>query len=352
VPVRASSATQIDSLIADLSGVSDVKRDAAVARLSVIGARAVERLVNLGQSGSSPLARVAAFRALEAIGDVRGLDPALKATGDRDAGVATAAVLAARVFIHGEYSVRVVDRLTGVALDQRRPDVVRVAAVRALRELDHATVAPLMKSLLRDRSEAVRSEATAGREAVDKRAADPAVALARVADGSLPEDAAAVKRLVMAAADTAPLPVLLKIVERVRERETSEPRARRAAWTTARAAAHLALARRDSRLAVYDLRESLEKAAEPLPVDMLAALEQTGDASCLEPIAAAYDRATDPWWRDHLKQAFDAIVARERLTARHALIKKIRTKHDWAGKAGGAGGRKSGGRGRNGGNKS
>jgi HEAT repeat protein len=337
VPVRASSAIQIDSLIADLSGVSDVKRDAAVARLSVIGARAVERLVELGQSGSSPLARVAAFRALEAIGDARALDAALRATGDRDAGVATAAVGVARVFIHGEYSVRVVDRLTGVSLDQRRPDAVRVAAVRALRELDHATVAPLMKSLLRDRSEAVRSEAVASRESADKSAGDPAAALARVAEGSLPDDAATVKRLVIAAADTAPLPVLLKIVERVRERETSEPRARRAAWTTARAAAHLALARRDSRLAVYDLRESLEKTAEPLPVDMLAALEQTGDASCLEPIASAYERATDAWWRDHLKEAFDAIVARERLTARHALIKKIRAKHNWAGRAGGAG---------------
>jgi hypothetical protein len=337
VPVRASSATQIDTLIADLAGVSDVKRDAAVARLSVIGARAVERLVDLGQSGSSPLARVAAFRALEAIGDVRGLEAALRAAADRDAGVATAAVGVARVFIRGEHSVRVVDRLTGVALDQRRPDVVRVAAVRALRELDPATVAPVMKSLLRDRSEAVRSEAVAGRESPEKTAGDPAAALGRIVEGSLPEDAAAVKRLVTAAADTAPLPVLLKIVERVREREASEPRARRAAWTTARAAAHLALARRDSRLALYDLRESLEKAGEPLPVDMLAALEQAGDASCLEPIASAYDRATDRWWRDHLKQAFDAIVARERLTARHAVIRKIRAKHNWAGRSRGAG---------------
>lgn len=324
--VRASSATQIETLIADLSGVSDVKRDAAVARLTVIGARAVERLVDLAGSGASPLARVAALRALEAIADARGLDIALRAAGDRDAGVAAAAIGVARVFIRGEHSVRVVDRLTGVALDQRRPDAVRVSAVRALRELDPATVAPLLKSLTRDRSEAVRMESTTARELADGPAGDAPAALGRIAEGSLPDDAAALKRLITAAAEDAPLSVLLRIVERVREREAGEAPARRAPWATARAAAHLALARRDSRLALYDLRESLEKTADPLPVDMLAALSLVGDASCLEAIASAYGKGTDEWWCDHLKQAFDAIVAREKLTSRHAVMKRIAKK--------------------------
>src|SRR5581483_11480354 len=111
--------------------------------------------------------------------------------------------------------------------------------------------------------------------------------------------------LVAAAAAEAPLAVLLRIVERVRDREASEPAARRAAWTTLRATTHLALARRGSRLAVYDLRESLEIAKDPLPVDALAALSLIGDASCLEAIASAHARSKDDWWRGHLRAAFE-----------------------------------------------
>lgn len=325
--IRASLASQVESLIADLSGVSDVKRDAAVARLTVIGGRAVKRLLELSESGAGAQARAAAFRALEAIGDSRGLDAALRAAGDRDVGVATAAIGVARVFIRGEHSVRAVDRLTGVALDQRRPDAVRVAAMRALRDLDTATIAPLLKSLARDRSDAVRAVAVSRSDAGARQTPhDPAAALGRVADDGLPDDAAALTRLVKRAAESAPLPVLLGIVERVRDRESAEPKARRAAWTSARAAAHLALARRNSRLALYDLRESLESARDPLPVDMLGALSLIGDASCLEPIASAHAKTNDAWWRDHLCKAFDEIVGREHLTSRHAVIRKISKK--------------------------
>ena len=97
----------------------------------------------------------------------------------------------------------------------------------------------------------------------------------------------------------------------------------------ARAAAHVALASRGSRLALYDLRESLESADAPLPVEFLAALSLVGDASCLEAIAAAYarpaasGRGRDDWWRQHLADAFRAIVAREAITRRHAVMKKI-----------------------------
>ena len=93
----------------------------------------------------------------------------------------------------------------------------------------------------------------------------------------------------------------------------------------ARAAAHVALAHRGSRLAVYDLRESLESADAPLPVEFLAALTLVGDRSCLEPIAAAYAHARGghAWWRQHLADAFRAIAARERITRRNAVMKKI-----------------------------
>ena len=46
-------------------------------------------------------------------------------------------------------------------------------------------------------------------------------------------------------------------------------------------------AQRDSRLAVYDLRETIESASAPVAVEFLQALTLVGDISCLEPIAAA-----------------------------------------------------------------
>jgi hypothetical protein len=64
-------------------------------------------------------------------------------------------------------------------------------------------------------------------------------------------------------------------------------------------------------------------------VELLAALSLVGDASCLEAVAAAYaksgaaGRAQTDWWRQHLTDGFHTIVKRERLTRRHAVMKKI-----------------------------
>jgi hypothetical protein len=124
----------------------------------------------------------------------------------------------------------------------------------------------------------------------------------------------------------------LRLIERLREREQSEPAAHRARWTRVRGRAHLALASRGSRLALYDLRESVESACVPLPVEFVTAISSAGDASCLEPITAAYSRTMSPdpsngpdrrLWRSQLSGAFRTIVKRERLTRRHAAIKKI-----------------------------
>ena len=78
VAIRASSSKQIDSLIADLSAASGVTRETAVARLTLLGARAVERLLTVAASHASADARTAAWRTLEAIADQRALDPALE----------------------------------------------------------------------------------------------------------------------------------------------------------------------------------------------------------------------------------------------------------------------------------
>jgi HEAT repeat protein len=343
VAIKASSSKQIDALMADLAAANAVTREAAIARLTVTGARGVERVAALALSpSSSGAARVAAFRTLEGIGDPRALEPALQAIADADPDVATAAIAVARIFVRSARGAAAVDRLTAVTLDRRQPEAVRLAGLRALRDLDAATVAPVLASLADDPNVAVRTAAAQpARRPID---IDPLEVLARAAEEALPDDPDTVRQAIARAGGLAPLPHLLRIVERAREREGSGLRGRRSdEWATARAAAHVALAQRGSRIAVYDLRESLERARAPLPVAFLTALSLIGDASCLEAIAAAHARTRDTWWRDHLADAFRVIAAREKITRRHAVIKKIERKWKggleelWAGGAGKAG---------------
>jgi len=350
VSIRASSFKQIDALLANLRSPDAVKREAAVARLTVIGSRAVERLIAFAESpGESAAARAAAWRALEAIGDPRALDPALhalSATGlDADVGAAASGV--ARVFVRGPRSAAVVDRLTSVALDRSRSDSLRVAALRVLRTLESTTIAPLLASLAGDPSAAIATERDAlnqrkkerkpfGRAKQQERdGGSRAIADAAESLGDGPDG---LRAAIGRADDDVPLQHLARIVERVREREGAEPPARRDQWRKVRAAAHVALARRGSRLALYDLRESLERRVETMPVDLATALSLIGDATCLEAIAAAHAKTRDRWWRQHLADAFYTIVARERLTARSAILKKIGKRWSVPVKPGGPGG--------------
>ena len=320
--IKASSSRQIDALVTDLASADAVRREAAIARLTVLGARAVERVATLAASTAAGPARSAAFRTLEGIADPRGFEPALHALADADQGVAVAAIAVVRLFVRSARAAAAVDRLTAVTLDRRRPEPVRLAALRALRDLEAATIAPVLKSLSADPSQAIR-----GAVAAPPAQRDPLDAIAHAANEGLPEDPDAVRLAIVQAGGVAPLPQLLKIVERVRDRTGSPAAGRRGDnWAAVRASAHVALAERDSRLGVYDLRESLERSRAPLPVEFLTALTLVGDASCLEPIARAHAETRDDWWRDHLERTFQAIVARERLTKRHAAMKRIAKK--------------------------
>jgi hypothetical protein len=323
VPIRKSSAASIDALAADLASDRPATREAAVARLTVIGPRAVESLVALvGEPEKGPLARQAALRALEALADERSLEAALKAALDADAGVAAAAIGAARVFLKGRRGSDVLDRLTAIALDRGRPDAVRLAAMASLEELKPSTLEPLWQALAADPSLDIRDRAASSQrgESPAPSAADQLVA---AAENALPDDPETLRQALGAGAAEAPLPALYRLIERLREREAAVPAAVRGEWLRTRGTAHVALARRASRLGLYDLRESLERANGPLPVEFLTALSLAGDASCLDAIAFAYGHASDGLWRRHLGETFQTIVAREGLTRRHAVLKRI-----------------------------
>jgi hypothetical protein len=89
---------------------------------------------------------------------------------------------------------------------------------------------------------------------------------------------------------------------------------------------HQALAARNSRAGLYDLRERFERATEPLPLGFVLAAADVGDRSCLESLARAWQavvRPEDAWWRTHIARAFNAIALRERMSRQSAGMKKI-----------------------------
>ncbi len=334
MPIKVSTARRVDALLQDLRADDSLARDAAVARLTVIGSRAVDRLVTLATdvSGTSTT-RAAAFRALEGIGDARALPPALRAamaSAGAETDVAIAAIGVARAFLpDDEHGLAALDALTTVALDRARPEPVREAAVRALCALGAATVGPVLDALLSDPSPRVRAIV----KGAAPESAEPAAVtdswLDRVDDTPLPADAAAVRHEIVRRGTTVSLPQLLRAIERIREREQQAPIEQRRAWLAARAAAHSMLAQRGSRIALYDLREILERADGPMPwSDLLAAVAAIGDTSCLELLASIYAKAAAPAhpdaWHRHLIDAFQAVAAREQITTRHAIAKKIR----------------------------
>lgn len=329
--IRASSSKQIDALIADLRAASSVTRETAVARLTLLGGRAVERLLAATGAGAPAEARAAAWRTLEGIGDAHALEPALAAltSAAEDPAVAAAAAGVARSHLRGPHGAQAVDRLATVLLDRSRHESVRLAALRALQDLDAVTIAPILASIATDPSAALRAEAGQTDRRPSGADGDPAATITRAADTALPDDPAALRQALSRAPAATLLPRLLRIVERVREREGAEPARTRDEWRLTRAAAHVALASRGSRIALYDLRESLETAKTPLPVEFLTALSMIGDVSCLEAVASAHAKAKDAWWRHHLADAFYAIVQREKLTSRHAAMKRIQKR--WPG---------------------
>jgi HEAT repeat protein len=329
VAIRTSSSKEIDSLIADLASDRALARETAIARLTVIGARAVDRLVSLiGQPDRNAACRVAALRALEGLGDPRALEPALRAAGEVDADVAAAGVAVMRTFVRGRHGVAAIDGLAAIGLNQAASETIRLEAIEALGDLDAATVQPLWQALAGDPNPRIRARALSGKQDMSRGRARPfsmsdLERLVTIAEQGLPDDPELLCRLLTTDGATVSPSHLHRIVERVRDKEGAEAPARRAWWTRARGCAHVALAKQSSLLGVYDLREALEGATGPLPVEFLAALALIGDASCLEAIATAHARATDRWWREHLAEAFHAIVARKRLTRRHAVLKKI-----------------------------
>jgi hypothetical protein len=277
-----------------------VRRDAAVARLRVLGARAVPLLVTFVASGATVGARTAALAALEGSEDVRAVTAARQALAGSDTGLALAAIGVLRGWLAQEQGTDALEALTVAALDRARDGAVRLAALDALSDLPPHLVAP------------IRANSAINAIAGERPPAEPGGTLEWLA----------------AHGTAASLATVHGVLSAAREAERTAAGSRlEGDWRRVRGAAHLALARRGSRLALYDLRDAFDGSRAPLPTDFLAAVAAVGDDSCLEPLARAWALgAGEPWWQGRLAEAAADIVTRVGLTGRHATIRRLKAK--------------------------
>jgi hypothetical protein len=293
--IKPSGVSEIRALIESLGAADEVKREAAIARLAVIGSRAADRLMAAFDAPDTTRATKAGIlRVIEALGDARAIPLARRALQEGgDVAVAAAGALRPLLGSAGaDVAAESLDLLMTVMLDGNVDRRVRAAAFEALQDV--AEVRERLGQVLVDPPDA-RTVDAVWRDAIE---------------GRLPDAAASLREAVQLRAASAPLGNLQKLVDAVRAKESgpSVPE-----WRALRGALHQALALRGSRVAVYDLRETIEGAADALPSTFLTALHLVGDESCLPAIAAAHKRSSDERWRQQLEAAFKAIVKREKL---------------------------------------
>src|SRR5687767_5254076 len=123
----------VPSLIQGLRDGGD-RREAAIARLTIAGKRAVARLVEAYQGTTDREMQIAILRVLEAIGDERALGTAERAIAAH-ADVAVAGIAVLRELLgrpQGSADVKALDRLLAIARDPSAERRVRAAAVSAL----------------------------------------------------------------------------------------------------------------------------------------------------------------------------------------------------------------------------
>jgi hypothetical protein len=324
MPTRPQTGAELRDLIAALASDDAVARESAIARLAVIGDRAVEPLLRAYASGDAKL-RAGILRTFEVTAEPRALAVArdtLTTTASETHGPA-ADVLRELLSSHrSDAASAAFDALVATAVAVDRPTSARLAALNALRGASADVLEPLRRRLAADPDPDVRSCAS---DAWDASGIDDRAIWEAAVSGRLPSSPEALTRVLRMRRGVARLTELQHLVDHVRFREQREPEpARRDQWRILRGALHQALAARNSRLALYDLRDSLLE-SDRLPIAFLAAMEEIGDGSCLEPLAAAYEassRSGDTWWREHVSAAFRAIVQREGLTRRHAAVKR------------------------------
>ena len=297
----SSRPSEVDRLIADLQSPDPIRRDASVARLRVLGARAFPRLARFIESSDSATARALAISALDGLENPHAVEIAFVALGASDVDTVVAALTVLRTWVPQESGTRLLEAITAIAVDRDRDARVRVAAMDALSDLPDDLVRPIRE------------------QAPPPEAAGPAL-----------DNPVAAREWMEAHGSRATLATLHDAIKSFRDVENrAETSGERLEWLRARGVAHRALAARGSRLALYDARETFSTTKGALPQGFIETIADLGDASCLEPLARAWSATPDASWRAQLSEAARRIVTRSKLGGRHAVVKGIRA--NWSG---------------------
>jgi hypothetical protein len=333
--IRRSSSADVEALLQELRAQigDDAQIEGTYARLALIGPRAVSHILRALERSADPSEQAALFLALERIPDARSATAVSAAlTGMKGAAlpppaVRLAAVRAARPLLDlPPEGTAVLERLTALVLDGNEGFGIRQAAYEALADLPSATLRPLKSRLAKDPQAAMRA-LTKSRS--DRPAGDAPADFSGL-EGRLPSNPDTVLDVVQRAGATAPLSTLHSLLKNVRSAEGGAGR-KRSDWTGVRGAIHLVLARRESRVALYDLREAFEDVEQhPLPADFLTAVQLIGDGTCLEPLARAWMNAPrtskknrDDAWTGQLRETFQAVLARQRPAERKKTLDRL-----------------------------
>jgi len=350
VPIVPSRSARTRELLGRLASASAAERDSAVAGLTLLGTRV---LLPLGAflPAAGLAARLAALEVLERIEDPAALALLLTLARDADEGVSLRALEAA-----GERPDPRTVRVLGAILSEPGPAGRRRAAARALARLQAKgfveALEPLAERLLDEREEpglraaildalltlepplaprtlrpvlkrlasssepelAARARSTAG-AAVEDRLAEELTSAGLSAESAARTSAALARR------GAAAIPALRRSLDRLGPlRPGADPPSLRA-----RAALHEALAALGSRVALFDLRESIAAHPRAAMPALLRAASRIGDASLAPALARAV--AEDEALLDACAGTLAAIVARERLRRTSAALKSVRPEH-------------------------
>ncbi len=383
--IVASRSRQIHDLLGQLGSPKPSQREAAVARLTLIGERAVPALVEW-MKGAEPTGRRAGLEVLGRLRDARTENLVTSLVSDPDETVAERAIelagehpgrgavaelsrvvrqgrpprrraaLEALCRLHRADALEAMEALLELLVDEAAEPELRIRALDALAGSDRKALRPVLRRLRTSGSAELKrhlaeleagphrraSRSSGPERLVEAWLSDPAGREARRRLlAALDQDKTALDRVHQVLAQTddpstlralielleehrspASLPRLHELVRRLAEGPGSPERGE------ARARAHLALATLDSRIALYDLRELLPEApVESLPL-LLSAAGRVGDASLLP--ALARRAAEDPEAVEDCAVALRAIMKRERLRRSSRAAKAVPAQHQGA----------------------